>query len=72
MYISAKFYHSIEVKCKVVKVNEVSTVKKSGDGKELRKQDVVCRYGVTKYLSFSNSLFPTSMTTLSRVSPSDL
>ena len=31
----------IEVKCKVVKVNEVSTVKKSGDGKELRKQDVI-------------------------------
>ena len=30
-----------EVKCKVVKFNEVSTVKKSGDGKELRKQDVV-------------------------------
>ena len=31
----------IEVRCKVVKVNEVSTVKRSGDGKELRKQDVV-------------------------------
>ena len=29
------------MKCKVVKVNEVSTVKKSGDGKELRKQDVM-------------------------------
>ena len=31
----------IKVKCKVVKVNEMSTVKKSGDQKELRKQDVV-------------------------------
>ena len=28
----------IEVKCKVMMVNEVSTVKKSGDGKELRKK----------------------------------
>ena len=31
----------IEVKCKVVKVNEVSAVKKSGDGKEPRNQDVI-------------------------------
>ena len=35
----------IKMKCKVVKVNEVSTVKKSGDGKELRKQDVVVADG---------------------------
>ena len=31
----------IELICKVVKISDVSSVKKSGDGKELKKQDVM-------------------------------
>ena len=31
----------VGVKCKVVKVGDLSTVKKSGDGKELKKQDIM-------------------------------
>lgn len=60
------------MKCKVVKVNEVSTVKRSGDGKELKKQDVVCRYGVMKYLSFTAKSSKEMIVDLENVNEEDI
>lgn len=36
-----KVKQDVELMCKVVKVNDVSSVKRSGDGKELKKQEVM-------------------------------